>query len=130
MPFRFSTATPSKFVSDRWSLELEQGEAKSNRIMSTGTALPRVVSFPSAVLKPVGEWNRLEIVRLGDAIAIRLNDRYVDAFGRLHPKLEDGSEPDLGLTYFGLFRTAGTVFFRRIEVREIHELPPNFASAR
>jgi serine/threonine protein kinase/formylglycine-generating enzyme required for sulfatase activity len=128
LPFRFSNAPKFVFYSDRWGLDLEQAESKGDRILSTGVALPRGVQFSRAVLKPAGEWNRFEIVRLGDAVGIRLNDRFVDAFGRLHPKLDDGSEPDFGRNYFNLTRTAGTVYFRRIEVREIHALPAEYAT--
>ncbi|HEX3313266.1 MAG TPA: family 16 glycoside hydrolase, partial [Gemmataceae bacterium] len=126
--FRFSSATSGKFYSDRWNLELEQGEPKKNSITSTGAALPRILDFPTAVVKPAGEWNRFEILRQGDAIAIRLNDRFVDAFAHVHPRLKGGSEPDFGRSNVVLGRTEGSVLYRRIEVREVHELPPGFAS--
>ena len=129
LPFRFSSKATDKVVSDRWRLELELAEPSKNRIVPTGSKPLRILPFPNAVLKPVGEWNRFEILRLDDAVAIRLNCRYLDAFGHLRPKLDDGSEPDFGRSFFNLTRTEGTVFFRKIEVRELHELPPGFASA-
>jgi serine/threonine protein kinase/formylglycine-generating enzyme required for sulfatase activity len=128
LPFRFSSAAGSKFFSDRWRLELGLGEPRGGAIAAANSALPRVVPFPMAVLKPAGEWNRFELIRLDDAVAFRLNDRYLGAFTHLRAKI-DGGERDFGRSFLSLYRTEGTVYFRRIEVREIHELPPDYATA-
>src|SRR5262249_24565799 len=107
----------------------EQAESRKNRITTTGQQLPQKVEFPTAILRPIGEWNLFEIVRLDDAVAFRLNDRPLGAFARLRPTVSDDPGADLGRSFFNLYRTAGTIGFRRIEVREVHELPPGFASA-
>jgi hypothetical protein len=98
-----------------------RGELERGAIVSKGP-LTKWSVLANAALEPAGEWNRLDLVRLGGTFAIFLNGRFVGAATDLR-WLNDGKEIDLGRVSPGAFSGFG-VLVRRVEVRDITALPP------
>ncbi len=101
--------------------ELERGAIVSKGPLTSGRVLA------NADLKPAGEWNRLDLVRLGGTFALFLNGRFVGAATDLR-WLNDGKEIDLGRVPPGSFTGFG-VQVRRVEARDITALPPELLAS-
>ena len=111
---------------NHWSLRLENADLKDSMFLPKGLAKSGA-AYPAEFLNPTGQWNWFEMIRLDDAVAFRLNDHFLGAFSGIRASTKD-KEGDIGRCNINLLRTGGTVCYRRIEIREIHELPPGFAS--
>ncbi len=75
--------------------------------------------FQNAKFRPAGQWNDLEIVRLGDSGVVVFNGIQLGAFAGF--RFSDGKEPSKTKIQVGVAR--GNLITRRIEIREITEFP-------
>jgi serine/threonine protein kinase len=105
-----------------WGLALE-GTFRNGAIVRKKDGPFVGIRFAGEAPLKIGDWNRLELVRLNDGIVYVLNDRLVGAIAELrHGTAEKQSE--VGSTAETLFVNSGDVNVRRVQIREISALPP------
>jgi len=95
-------------------------------VLERGGIVPsgeQAIKKVTAALEPAGDWNRLDLVRVEDGVAIFINGRLVSAFAGIRRGL-DGKEIEFGKTTLNLKCQSGELWLRRIEVRDISALPP------
>ena len=74
-------------------------------------------------LKPTGDWNQLDLVRLGNTFAVFVNGRFAGATTDLR-WLKEKEEIEFPRKLFaGTLQCAGTMV-RRVQIRDISALPP------
>jgi serine/threonine protein kinase/formylglycine-generating enzyme required for sulfatase activity len=107
----------------------QRAELQAGRIVSAGSPIPdkTLVPLANVALDPTTNWQRLDVLRLGDSFVIRMNGKWLGAFTNVR-WLRDGKEelvpPRAPLTFWAF---GGPGHFRNVEVREITSLPPEIA---
>ena len=116
-------------IQPSWA-KFEMGVLRGGTVQSTNVTIGHLQGVPLAEDEITGldRWRQLEIARLNDAFVYRLNGRTLGAVTRFR-LFKDGQEQEAGPTPIGLWALAGAASFRRIEIRSITELPPEFVQA-
>jgi serine/threonine-protein kinase len=136
---QFHTASP-----DRGSCRLQVwSEGQAYKIFTAGSYLMdegawagdhfevrtrAITELPTTVdpRKPVGQWNRVDFVSLGDRALFVLNGTVIGGVANLRETLADGKEVPVTHGKFKLGTSKGDMFFRHIRVRSIKTMPVEF----
>ena len=126
---QFRIANDGKTRGYFYSARCAEAYLERGVIVSKGNIKGPDVIFAAASLNPVGAWNRLELVRLEDRVALFVNGRFMGALAEIRD-LWDGKEAEVGSTWITLQGVGGEVLIRRIEIRDISALPPELLAPR
>jgi len=84
------------------------------------------LDLPTAALIEPGQWNLVEVFYLGAQVVYRINGQMAGAVANPRQTNADGKEMPVERGGIALGAGTGTTFFRRIELRPILGLPPDF----